>query len=91
MRLCREGNAWSHEYCRRQWSLADADHLRYKYMNAWDAAMQSLDQQHGVLASEHLLVSFAGDKEQVWPCSLCCAAVLGLVPLFSRSLVMMRS
>ncbi|CAK0744688.1 1,4-alpha-glucan-branching enzyme, chloroplastic/amyloplastic [Coccomyxa viridis] len=60
----REGNGWSHEYCRRQWSLVDADHLRYKYMNAWDAAMQRLDQQFGFLSSEHLLVSYAGNEEQ---------------------------
>ncbi|KAF5189125.1 1,4-alpha-glucan-branching enzyme, partial [Thalictrum thalictroides] len=26
----REGNGWSYEKCRRQWSLVDADHLRYK-------------------------------------------------------------
>ena len=26
----REGNNWSYHYCRRQWSLADKDHLRYK-------------------------------------------------------------
>ena len=24
----REGNGWSHAHCRRQWSLADASHLR---------------------------------------------------------------
>ena len=63
--LCREGNKWSHDYCRRQWSLADADHLRYRYMNAWDAAMQHLDEEYDFLSSEHLLVSYAGDKEQV--------------------------
>lgn len=26
----REGNDWSYHYCRRQWSLVDTDHLRYK-------------------------------------------------------------
>lgn len=26
----REGNEWSYQYCRRQWSLVDTDHLRYK-------------------------------------------------------------
>lgn len=26
----RDGNQWSHHYCRRQWSLADTEHLRYK-------------------------------------------------------------
>ena len=63
--LRREGNGWSHDYCRRQWSLADADYLRYKYMNAWDAAMQRLDEEYGFLSSGHLMVSHSGDKEQV--------------------------
>ena len=63
--VCREGNGWSHQYCRRQWSLVDSEHLRYKYMNAWDAAMQRLDQEYGFLSSQHLLVSCSDDKEQV--------------------------
>ena len=63
--LCREGNGWSHDYCRRQWSLADADHLRYRYMNAWDATMQRLDEEYCFLSSSHLMVSYSGDKEQV--------------------------
>ena len=45
--------------------MVDADHLRYKYMNAWDAGMQHLDQQFSFLSSEHLLVSYSGDEEQV--------------------------
>ena len=63
--VCREGNGWSHQYCRRQWSLVDSEHLRYKYMNAWDAAMQHLDRECGFLSSQHLLVSCSNDKEQV--------------------------
>lgn len=26
----REGNNWSYDKCRRQWNLADSQHLRYK-------------------------------------------------------------
>ena len=29
----REGNEWSYTYCRRQWKLADTDHLRYKFLH----------------------------------------------------------
>eukprot|EP00891_Asterochloris_glomerata_P000493 jgi/Astpho2/493/fgenesh1_pm.00011_%23_33_t len=62
----REGNAWSHHYCRRQWSLADSDHLRYKYLLAWDAAMQQLEEQFCFQQSSHQLVSFIGTgSEQV--------------------------
>ena len=39
----REGNQESFLYARRQWSLVDADHLRYQGLNEFDKAMQQLD------------------------------------------------
>jgi 1,4-alpha-glucan branching enzyme len=41
----REGNSWSHHYARRQWSLSDLEHLRYRHLGAWDAAMMKLDDE----------------------------------------------
>ena len=35
----REGNGWSHHYCRRQWSLVDNENLRYRELNDFDKAM----------------------------------------------------
>ncbi len=35
----REGNHWSYEHARRQWSLADDSNLRFRFLNAFDAAM----------------------------------------------------
>lgn len=35
----REGNAWSYQYARRQWSLVDHPELRYQYLNHFDWAM----------------------------------------------------
>ena len=35
----REGNGWSHHYCRRQWSLVDNETLHYKDLNNFDIAM----------------------------------------------------
>ncbi|PPD83757.1 hypothetical protein GOBAR_DD19308 [Gossypium barbadense] len=32
----REGNGWSYEKCRRQWTLVDTDHLRYKIVSCTD-------------------------------------------------------
>ena len=32
----REGNGWSYHYCRRQWSLADNENLKYSYLQAFD-------------------------------------------------------
>ena len=35
----REGNGWSHHYCRRQWSLVDNGYLKYGLLNAFDRTM----------------------------------------------------
>ncbi|WP_297337065.1 alpha-amylase family glycosyl hydrolase [Algoriphagus sp.] len=49
----REGNNWSYQYARRQWSLVDAEHLRYSQLNAWDQAMIELVSKHQVLKAPH--------------------------------------
>lgn len=54
----REGNGYSYQYCRRQWSLADNGYLRYEGLQAFDAAMQELDRMYHVL-SDPLI-------EQLW-------------------------
>ncbi len=38
----REGNGWSHHYCRRQWSLVDNTTLRYCDLNNFDMIMIEL-------------------------------------------------
>ena len=38
----REGNGWSHYYCRRQWHLADDKSLKYEYLLEFDRAMIEL-------------------------------------------------
>lgn len=35
----REGNNWSYEYARRQWSLADDSELQYQWLNNFDQNM----------------------------------------------------
>ncbi|MCC6240408.1 MAG: alpha amylase C-terminal domain-containing protein [Phycisphaerales bacterium] len=45
----REGNGYSYHYCRRQWSLADNPFLRYEGLQAFDVAMEKLDEQFHVL------------------------------------------
>lgn len=49
----REGNNWSYQYARRQWSLADTEHLRYYDLNLWDRDMIQLVRDYHVLASAH--------------------------------------
>lgn len=38
----REGNDWSYQYARRQWSLADNPKLKYGQLEAFDAAMMEV-------------------------------------------------
>ncbi|OVA00600.1 Glycoside hydrolase [Macleaya cordata] len=61
----REGNGWSYEKCRRQWNLVDADHLRYKFMNEFDRAMNLLDDKFSFLASTKQIVSSASEEDKV--------------------------
>ncbi|XP_057435151.1 1,4-alpha-glucan-branching enzyme 1, chloroplastic/amyloplastic-like isoform X2 [Lotus japonicus] len=61
----REGNGWSYEKCRRQWSLVDTDHLRYKFMNAFDKAMNLLDDKFSFLASTKQIVSSTNEEDKV--------------------------
>ena len=47
----REGNNWSYQYARRQWSLVDTEHLRYSQLDAWDKSMIQLAKNHDLLSS----------------------------------------
>ena len=45
----REGNGWSYHYCRRQWSLADNEELKYKYLNEFEKRMISFAKETKLL------------------------------------------
>ena len=45
----REGNGWSYHYCRRQWSLADDQQLKYHYLLDFEKAMVALAKKNRVL------------------------------------------
>ncbi|GAB4407945.1 MAG: alpha-amylase family glycosyl hydrolase [Bacteroidia bacterium] len=47
----REGNGWSYKYARRQWSLADREDLKYKFLLAFDRDMVHLLRAQQVLAT----------------------------------------
>ena len=57
----REGNGWSHQYCRRQWHLADDPNLRYSQLNSFEKYMVALLKKHRVQSSrdKQLLVQQA--------------------------------
>ncbi|MEN8138465.1 MAG: alpha-amylase family glycosyl hydrolase [Bacteroidota bacterium] len=50
----REGNNWSYHYARRQWSLAETDHLKYKYLGVFDKDMVNLVGQYNILNADNL-------------------------------------
>jgi 1,4-alpha-glucan branching enzyme len=48
----RLGNNESYKYARRMFHLCDDDTLRYKYLNAWDKAMNELEEEYKWLSSK---------------------------------------
>lgn len=47
----REGNGWSYAHARRQWSLAEADYLRYIDLVRFEKAMIELLKEHKILSA----------------------------------------
>jgi 1,4-alpha-glucan branching enzyme len=45
----REGNNWSYQHCRRQWSLLDDEELRYSELAAFDRAMIAMAHECALL------------------------------------------
>ena len=48
----REGNGWSYEHARRQWSLVDDKNLRFRFLNNFDKSMISLVDRISFFESE---------------------------------------
>ena len=59
----REGNGWSYHYCRRQWSLADNDELRYGQLLEFDKAMIKLLKSERVLSKKARLEFIHNDDK----------------------------
>jgi 1,4-alpha-glucan branching enzyme len=64
----RPGNDYSHQYARRQWSLAERDDLRYKGLAEFDKAMLELDERYGALSDERIdqLAAHQEEKQLVY-------------------------
>ena len=63
----REGNGWSHHYCRRQWSLADNPELKYQYLRNFEVAMVDVAKKNKVLSgSDKQLQLHNTDKTLVY-------------------------
>ncbi|EOZ98663.1 1,4-alpha-glucan (glycogen) branching enzyme, GH-13-type [Indibacter alkaliphilus LW1] len=61
----REGNEWSYQYARRQWSLVDSEHLRYYDLNMWDQAMIQLVKEYKICASPHANQLFLDAEKKI--------------------------
>ncbi|MHC1707624.1 MAG: alpha amylase C-terminal domain-containing protein [Bacteroidales bacterium] len=51
----REGNNWSYKYARRQWSLADDENLKYKFLLAFDNSMIAMVKEFMLLNDSYAL------------------------------------
>ena len=61
----RQGNGWSTAYARRQWNLADTDHLKYKFLREFDRQMIAFEKQTGLLQLPWPELLNADGKNQV--------------------------
>jgi len=50
----RQGNGNSYHYARRQWHLVDDPHLKYKYLNNFDRAMNRTEMRYNWLSAEQV-------------------------------------
>ena len=50
----REGNGWSYHYARRQWSLPETDHLKYKYLYAFDKVMLQFAKEAQIMDNSYV-------------------------------------
>ncbi len=64
----REGNGYSYQFARRQWSAGDADYLRYKGLQDFDRAMLQLDEQFNLLNDQFIeqLAMHADTRQMVF-------------------------
>jgi 1,4-alpha-glucan branching enzyme len=60
----REGNGWSYQYARRQWSLADNPRLRYAVLLAFDRAMNALDEKYHILTDPLIEQLYVHEQEK---------------------------
>ena len=59
----REGNGWSYHYARRQWSLADQEHLRYYQLQSFDRAMLKLLKESDIYSACPQLIAIDNNKK----------------------------
>ncbi|GLH08149.1 1,4-alpha-glucan-branching enzyme [Gryllus bimaculatus] len=61
----RAGNNDSYHYARRQWHLVDDPLLKYKFLGAFDEAMNNLEEKYGWLHKDPGYVSWKHEEDKV--------------------------
>ena len=59
----REGNGYSFHYARRQWSLRDADYLKYKFLADFDRAMLEFAKENDQLGNDTYRLWLDNDRK----------------------------
>ena len=60
----REGNNWSYQYARRQWSLVENADLRYRFLGVFDKAMLRFAKEYDILSGSYGVQLNMDDKNQ---------------------------
>ena len=60
----RVGNNDSYHYARRLFYLPDDDSLRYKYLNAWDQAMNTIEEKYQWLSATNTVRIDQNERER---------------------------
>jgi 1,4-alpha-glucan branching enzyme len=61
----REGNNWSYQHARRQWSLVDNQLLKYHYLSDFDREMLHLVAEHKILETREIFLLNENRNDQV--------------------------
>ncbi len=60
----REGNNWSYQYARRQWSLATNGYLKYEWLYNFDRSMLKFVRKHRLLNKKDLQNLWIGQQQK---------------------------
>ncbi|MEE9367336.1 MAG: alpha amylase C-terminal domain-containing protein [Pontiella sp.] len=61
----REGNNWSYNYARRQWSLRDDHSLKFSQLADFDKAMVNLINEHGVIGAKPVTFRLINEGDKI--------------------------
>ena len=62
----REGNGWSYHYCRRQWSLAENESLRYRFLRQFEKDMVAVAKKKKTLGAQDVQLALDNDAKTLF-------------------------